>query len=995
MLMNHGRHRLIGLALAAGLFGAALAQSPAADALRPPPPMMPPVPAMPPLRFLVPEAKLPVQIASVSVRAELAGSLARTELELVLRNPNERVLEGTLEFPLQDGQSVDGFALDIGGELRPAVPVEKARGQQVFEEITRRRVDPALLERTAGNVYRLRVYPLPAKGTRRVVLQLLQPLAADAQGRGQWQLPLDFGQEIGKLDLSVTARGLEMKELKLGPEFQDALSKPLDDGTLLSLSRQDSRPQRPFTLSWAAAPRQVISTGRHEDRDYFYAELPVPEQRGPRLALRRLALVWDASGSGAQRDHDREFALLEALLRGSSQVDVQLVVSRDAAEPVRTFSVRGGDWRELRRHLEGLAYDGASNAGAWVAPAGQDLALLFSDGLANWGALQLPRSPAPLQAVSAAQRADLSRLRQLAEVSGGALVNLAMVDAAEAAETLLRPGLRVVDVKAEGAELVELASQRPEGARLALAGRLTAAEAMVTVQLQDARGRKQVHTLSISGSRERRSDGPPPLAAQRWADLRIARLETEASLHRAEIKRLGQQFHRLTSGSSLIVLDNLVDYVRYEIMPPPSMRQAYEAALARQLGQRQQSRSMHLDRLARRYEERISWWEREFPKDGKPVPKRAPAPPPVLNTPTTSMPAPAPIAASPAASFIAPPPAPAPRAAPVAAAAPAMMAEVATRARADGMPSSSASTATVASIQLQQWQPDAPHARRLREASAAQRYAIYMDERAGQARSTAFFLDAAEVFFSKGQAELGLRVLSNLAEMELESRALLRVLAYRLQQAGQVNLALPILERVRELAPEEPQSWRDLGLAFAAAGQPQRAIELLWDCASRPWDGRFADIDITALVELNALAARKPGLDVSMVDARLRRNLPLDVRAVLGWDADNTDIDLWVVDPNGDRTHYAAPLSYQGGKLSRDFTGGYGPEEFALRLAKPGRYEVRAQFFGHQQQILTPHTTLMLWLATGFGKPDQKDQQIVLRLSGRGDQVLVGTFEVK
>lgn len=282
----------------------------------------------------------------------------------------------------------------------------------------------------------------------------------------------------------------------------------------------------------------------------------------------------------------------------------------------------------------------------------------------------------------------------------------------------------------------------------------------------------------------------------------------------------------------------------------------------------------------------------------------------------------------------------------------------------------------------------------MREAPDDRRYAVYLDERPGHLNSTAFFLDAADIFFEKGQHEPALRVLSNLAEMDMESRQILRVLAYRLLRAGQVKLALPLLRRVRDLAPEEPQTWRDLGLALEADGQHQAALETLWTVAARAWDGRFPDVDITALHELNALIARHPGLDTRAVDPRLLRSLPVDLRAVLAWDADNTDIDLWVVDPNGEKTYYGHPLSYQGGRLSRDFTGGYGPETYLLKDAKPGRYEIRAHFYEQRQQVLLPYTTLMLRLTTGFGTPGQKDEDIVLRLTGRDDQVLVGSIEV-
>ena len=132
------------------------------------------------------------------------------------------------------------------------------------------------------------------------------------------------------------------------------------------------------------------------------------------------------------------------------------------------------------------------------------------------------------------------------------------------------------------------------------------------------------------------------------------------------------------------------------------------------------------------------------------------------------------------------------------------------------------------------------------------------------------------------------------------------------------------------------------------------------------------------------------------IDRRLLRNLPLDLRVVLAWDADNTDVDLHVIDPNGEEVFYGHNLSYQGGTISHDATGGYGPEEFSLRVAKPGRYRVEANFFGHRQQVLTSGTGLMMWLSSGFGRAAQQDRRATLRVrSKRGERVVVGEFEVK
>jgi len=80
--------------------------------------------------------------------------------------------------------------------------------------------------------------------------------------------------------------------------------------------------------------------------------------------------------------------------------------------------------------------------------------------------------------------------------------------------------------------------------------------------------------------------------------------------------------------------------------------------------------------------------------------------------------------------------------------------------------------------------------------------------------------------------------------------------------------------------------------------------------------------------------------------------------------------------------------------MSKDITSGYGPEEFSLKRAKPGRYVVQAQFFGHRQQIVSGATTIQLALTTRFGTAQQKQQGVTLRLKDRKDQVFVGEFVV-
>jgi hypothetical protein len=301
-------------------------------------------------------------------------------------------------------------------------------------------------------------------------------------------------------------------------------------------------------------------------------------------------------------------------------------------------------------------------------------------------------------------------------------------------------------------------------------------------------------------------------------------------------------------------------------------------------------------------------------------------------------------------------------------------------------------------VSLKRWDPNASYIARMKAAKTDQLYAIYLDERPSYLNSSAFYIDVADLLFERGQRDLALRVLSNLAEMDLENRQVLRILGYRLLQAGRPELAIPVFEQVRDLAEEEPQSFRDLGLAYAAAGRAQQAIDQLYEVAIRPWDGRFAEIELIALADMNAIIAAQPvkaKLDTSRIDSRLLKNMPLDLRVVLGWDADNTDMDLWVTDPSGERCYYGHRFTQQGGRMSLDFTGGYGPEEFSLRRALPGKYKVEVNYFGSSQQVVAGATTLQVRLTSGFGAAGARDQMVNLRLSGSGETVLVGEFEVK
>jgi hypothetical protein len=931
-----------------------------------------------PLAIEVPGAEQPVRLESLKVETEVAGGVAETRIEMVFLNPNARVLEGKLVFPLGPGQAVTGFALDVEGRLRDAVPVPKARAEQVFEDISRQRIDPGLLKQVAGNRYELRLYPLNPNATRTVVLRLGEAAAA------RLVLPLAFAASVPRLEVSVrypaaVAAPVVEADGGLGLAF---LADPTGGWTARRRFVGASLPRTPLVVHGPAATGPEITTETRGAEAWFSVLLPVDDRPGrgmePRPVAQRLQIVWDQSASMAARDRTRELALLDALFRQAGFVDVTLVRVADAVLPPERHAVREGDWASLRRALESTVHDGASRLGAVEHDGVSAEALWFTDGLSTWGAPWRPSFPVPVRAIVSTVVADRAALARLAESSGGRLVDLLQHSDEESRRALLGRGSEVVEVGAVGARDVMLASRHPSEGRIAIAGAFENAgggPARLVVRLRRADG--SLATVRLAVHRERHGGR---LAGAAWARLALASLAGGTAAERARSTEIATRFALPSADTSLLVLERAADYVRHGIAVPasePALLAEVQTLAARAAVGVAASRAERIERVVRRFESRIAWWSRD---DWRAAPAVRPF--------DALQPAGGAVGGREelAARLASPRPALPMPVAPAALAAPAMAeatsglssADAANRAdlgalrrslsRGDvsrerqAMPSEAAD-APRAAIALRPAPADSAWLRKLDRLAPAERLALYLAMRDANRQSVGFFLEAADWFLARGDRasrEIGLRALSNLAELDLQSRQLLRLLAYRLGQAGEHDLAVAVFEQVRELAPFEPQSHRDLGLALAsrdAAGDRQRAVASLAEVVTGTWDGRFADVELIALTELNAIAAASARdgrpLDTSALDKRLLRNLPLDLRVVLAWDADDTDVDLHVVDPEGDTVFYGRPLSRQGGAITRDATGGYGPEEFALRVAKPGRYRVEAHFFGHRQQVLT------------------------------------------
>jgi uncharacterized protein YfaP (DUF2135 family) len=76
--------------------------------------------------------------------------------------------------------------------------------------------------------------------------------------------------------------------------------------------------------------------------------------------------------------------------------------------------------------------------------------------------------------------------------------------------------------------------------------------------------------------------------------------------------------------------------------------------------------------------------------------------------------------------------------------------------------------------------------------------------------------------------------------------------------------------------------------------------------------------------------------------------------------------------------------------ISNDFTAGFGPEEYLVRGAARGEYQIQASYYASREQTLAGPTTLEATVITNFGRPNERRRSMTLRLTDPDDVVDVG-----
>jgi hypothetical protein len=496
-----------------------------------------------------------LRLAELEARAIVEEPLAFTELHLVFDNPEDRRLEGTFSITLPDGAAISRFAMRVGEGWQEGEVVEKKAAREAYEDFLHRRQDPALLEQAGGNQFSARVFPIPPRGRKELIVSYSQELP---RGR-PYVLPLRGLPELGKLDVSVTLGGQRAPV----EELRRAAFTPTADFQLDARHLKGGPGLRSGNLVLA----RVTPIGT-----------ALPDPLGATLVL------VDTSASRAL-GFEEQLALVDRLVRRlaeSAGPDTPLTVAcfDQTTDPV--FEGSAGAWGdgEVRRVRERQAF-GASNleralgwAEAHAAARGTKRVILVGDGVATAGV-----TDTGALALRAAKLGAAGVERLDAVAVGG-------IRDENALRRLVNAGLPRDGVVADGAIGVDAITRKlgqatrsglavnVEGARWRWPERLDGVqpgdETLVYADVPEGLP-VRVSVGSAAGEALELTPVARPLLERSWAKAKISSLvdrkgglEASPELVR-EVVALSTAYRVLSPYTSLLVLETDQDFARFQL----------------------------------------------------------------------------------------------------------------------------------------------------------------------------------------------------------------------------------------------------------------------------------------------------------------------------------------------------------------------------------------------------------------------------------------------
>lgn len=263
------------------------------------------IPPPPPERPRPPKAPDPLSIDYHRVNVTIKDQVALVAIDQVFRNHNPFDVEGMYIFPIPESAAISKFSLYIEDREVIGEVLDKEKARAIYEDIVRRMRDPALLEYIGKDLFKARVYPIPAKGTRRIKLNYTQTLTQEL-GLVQFVYPLNTERfsylPINDVSVDLTILSREPIKTIYSPSHAIDIVRKGDYEARISYEEHQTRPDCDLVLYYTISKDSVgmnLLTFKERGRDGYFLLMIAPEyaHSAQDAIPKTVIFAFDTSGS--------------------------------------------------------------------------------------------------------------------------------------------------------------------------------------------------------------------------------------------------------------------------------------------------------------------------------------------------------------------------------------------------------------------------------------------------------------------------------------------------------------------------------------------------------------------------------------------------------------------------------------------------------------------------------------------------------------------------
>jgi Ca-activated chloride channel family protein len=262
------------------------------------------IPEPPPDVPVVDVPYLTIKYHRVTITIE--DQVATTHVDQVFVNEARHEVEGTYIFPLPEEAAISEFVMWVDGVKLEGQVLERDEARRIYEDIVRRRRDPALLEYVGRDAFQASIYPIPPGGERRIELEYSQVLALD-NGLVEYVYPLNTEKfsprPLEEVTVNVKIRSAEPLRAIYSPSHDVEIVRQGEYEAIAGYEEYYVRPDRDFVLYYTVSPQDVslnlLSYQPDGRSDGFFLLLAAPQVDVDtrQVIAKDVILVLDVSGS--------------------------------------------------------------------------------------------------------------------------------------------------------------------------------------------------------------------------------------------------------------------------------------------------------------------------------------------------------------------------------------------------------------------------------------------------------------------------------------------------------------------------------------------------------------------------------------------------------------------------------------------------------------------------------------------------------------------------